>query len=103
MKHKVYDPDEKLLKSKDAILQHPSKRGGTMKYIVDIEALKGCLELTPQCSVNGEPYLSLEIVCEMIDRFPKEEYRESANYATRGSVNEDIQDGIGLKPLRGEE
>ncbi len=47
-----------------------------MKYIVDIEALKNCLELTPQCKVNGEPYISLEIACEMIDRFPKEEVKD---------------------------
>lgn len=44
-----------------------------MNYVLDIEALKNCLELTPQCKVNGEPYVSLEIVKAMIDRFPKEE------------------------------
>lgn len=44
-----------------------------MNYIIDIDALKSCLELTPQCKVNGEPYVSLEIITEMIDRFPKEE------------------------------
>lgn len=44
-----------------------------MLYIMNIDALKDCLELTPQCEVNGEPYVSLEIVKEMIDRFPKEE------------------------------
>lgn len=41
--------------------------------IINIEALKNCLELIPQCKVNGEPYVSLEVVKEMIDRFPKEE------------------------------
>ncbi len=44
-----------------------------MNYIIDIEALKNCLELIPKCKVNGEPYVGLEIVKEMIDRFPKEE------------------------------
>ena len=44
-----------------------------MSCIIDIEALKDCLELTPQCKVNGEPYVSLKVVQEMIDRFPKEE------------------------------
>lgn len=44
-----------------------------MNYILNIEALKDCLELTPQCKVNGEPYVSLKVVKEMIDRFPKEE------------------------------
>lgn len=43
-----------------------------MKYIVDIDALKDCLELTPQCKVDGEPYVSLDIIKEMIDRFPKD-------------------------------
>ena len=46
-----------------------------MKYIVDIDALKDCLELTPQCKVNGEPYVSLEIIKEMLDRFPKDEVK----------------------------
>lgn len=44
-----------------------------MLYIMNIDALKDCLELTPQCKVNGEPYVSLKIIKEMIDRFPKEE------------------------------
>ena len=70
-----------------------------MKYIVDIEALKSCLELTPRCKVNGEPYISLGIVHEMIDRFPKEEYKGAAYNATRNSVNEDIRSGKGLKSL----
>ena len=46
------------------------------KYIVDIEALKNCLELTPQCKVNGDPYVSLAIIKEMIDRFPKDEVKD---------------------------
>lgn len=44
-----------------------------MKYIVDIEALKDCLELLPQCKVNGEPYVCLESIYMLIDRFPKED------------------------------
>lgn len=51
-------------------------RGEIMKYIVDVDALKNCLELTPQCKVNGEPYVSLEIIKEMIDRFPKDEIKD---------------------------
>lgn len=47
-----------------------------MRYIVDIDALRACLELTPQCKVNGEPYVNLEIVKEMIDRFPKDEIKD---------------------------
>lgn len=70
-----------------------------MNYIVDIEALKDCLELMPQCKVNGEPYVCLESVYMMIDRFPKEEYRGVTYNATRDSVNEDIRSGKGLKPL----
>lgn len=68
-------------------------------YIVDIEALKDCLELIPQCKVNGVPYVCLEFVYMMIDRFPKEEYKKTAYSATLDSVNEDIRSGNGLKPL----
>ena len=47
-----------------------------MRYIVDIEALNNCLELTPKYIINGKPYVALETVKEMIDKFPKEEMRE---------------------------
>ena len=44
-----------------------------MKYIIDIDALNDCLDLTPQYIINNKPYVSLAVVKEMIDRFPKEE------------------------------
>lgn len=50
-----------------------------MEYIVNIDALKSCLELMPKCMVNGEPYVSLEYVQEMIDRFPKDDLRRPAH------------------------
>lgn len=70
-----------------------------MKHIVDIEALKNCLELIPKCKVNGQPYVCLGFVHMMIDSFPKEEYRGAAYNATCDSINEDIRSGKGLKPL----
>ena len=44
-----------------------------MKYIIDIDALNDCLELMSQCKINGKPYISLETVKEIFDKFPKEE------------------------------
>lgn len=49
--------------------------GEIMKYIVDIDALKDCLDLLPtSCSDVG--YVDLNDVKKMIDRFPKEEVKE---------------------------
>lgn len=43
-----------------------------MKYIVDIDALKDCLDLLPT-SYSDVGYVDLDDVMKMIDRFPKEE------------------------------
>lgn len=68
----TYDkPTEQILKELN-ISKPEENESENMKYIVDIDALKDCLELTPQCTVNGKTYVSLDIVKEMIDRFPKE-------------------------------
>lgn len=45
-----------------------------MKYIVDIDALKYCLELLPAYRINGADHINLNDVWEMIDKFPKEEF-----------------------------
>lgn len=48
-----------------------------MKCIVDIDALKACLELLPKAiTVDGRPCVYLDSVCAMIDAFPKEEVKE---------------------------
>ena len=46
-----------------------------MKYIIDLDALKDCLDLlrNPVVYAAG-PCVYLSEVKEMIDRFPKEEY-----------------------------
>ena len=45
-----------------------------MKYIIDLDALKNCLDLMNKpYSVNGEDLVYLDTVKEMIDAFPKEE------------------------------
>lgn len=45
-----------------------------MKYIIDIDALKECLDLLP--SLYSSPdYVDLGDVKKMIDRFPKEEVK----------------------------
>lgn len=47
-----------------------------MKYVVDIDALKSCLDLLPtSCSDIG--HVDLEDVKKMIDRFPKEEVEDT--------------------------
>lgn len=44
-----------------------------MKYIVDVDALKECLDLINQpCEVRGRACVYLDTVKEMIDRFPKD-------------------------------
>ena len=46
-----------------------------MKYIIDIDALKECLDLLP--TLFSDPgYVYLNDVIRMIDRFPKEEVKE---------------------------
>jgi hypothetical protein len=51
-----------------------------MKYTIDIDALKSCLDLLTTTSytheTNKEDYVSLEKVKTMIDKFPKERAEE---------------------------
>ena len=51
-----------------------------MKYTIDIDALKDCLDLltTTSCTheINKEDYVSLTKVKTMIDKFPKERAEE---------------------------
>lgn len=49
-----------------------------MKYIIDIDALKDCLDLlSTLCSNIG--YVDLNDIKKMINRFPKEEVKENEN------------------------
>lgn len=70
-----------------------------MKYIIDLDALKDCLELlgTPHKKDN---LVSVEAVNKMIDKFPKEEYKEETKKTTtatkaKTTANEDILDDKG--------
>lgn len=53
-----------------------------MKYIIDLDALKDCIDLLPKPVKNGNlEYVCLQAVKEMIDKFPKDEYdNEYKNY-----------------------
>ena len=47
-----------------------------MKYTIDIDALKSCLDLLGKITYDGEDYVKLEKVNAMIDKFPKERAEE---------------------------
>jgi hypothetical protein len=50
-------------------------RGNIMKYTIDIDALKDCLDLLPR-SYSDVCCVDLGDVKKMIDAFPKEEVKE---------------------------
>ena len=43
-----------------------------MKYVIDIDALKDCLNFTAFTKVNGKPTAFLDDVKMLIDKFPKD-------------------------------
>lgn len=45
-----------------------------MKYIVDIDALKECIDMLECIKVNGHEYVPLHNVKLFIDRFPKDTF-----------------------------
>lgn len=53
-----------------------------MKYIIDIDALKACLDLLPT-SYSDIGYVELNYVKRMIDRFPKDKVDEGEKYMIR--------------------
>lgn len=60
-----------------------------MKYIIDIDALKKCLDLLPT-SYSDIGYVELRDVKEMIDRFPKDKVSDDTK--DRKSPFETCQD-----------
>lgn len=64
-----------------------------MKYIIDIDALKECLDLIfkPYC-INGKDCVYLDVVKEMIDRFPKDNADNNEAITNTRSVFEFCQD-----------
>lgn len=64
-----------------------------MKYIVDLDALKDCLDFLEDHKVNGQPVAYTQNVKLLIDRFPKEKYegwKEGKDYTKLSSVYRDI-------------
>jgi hypothetical protein len=51
-----------------------------MKYIVDTDALKGCLDCVDCIKVNGGYYIEITIIKEFIDRFPKESLKDFLDF-----------------------
>ena len=48
-----------------------------MKYIVDLDDFKKCLDLIEKpAQINGEAVVKLESVKRLIDAFPKEKIKE---------------------------
>lgn len=77
-----------------------------MKYIIDLDALKDCLDLLPT-SYSDIGSVDLNDVKKMIDRFPKEKYgnecidmlEKLASLNKENKVNQDILDGKGLSKI----
>lgn len=72
-----------------------------MKYIIDIDALKECLDLLPT-SFSDIGCVELKDVYKMIDRFPKEKYgNECMEMLLREAdkANQDILNGKGLSKI----
>ena len=76
-----------------------------MRYIIDLDALKDCLELL-SVQRKKDNLVDIEAVKKMIDKFPKEEFKEDNKKTTTttkttktSTVNEDVLDGKGLKPI----
>ena len=58
-----------------------------MKYIIDIDALKACLDLLP-ISYSDVGYVELNDVKRMIDRFPKDKVNNNEAIVNTRSVFE---------------
>lgn len=64
-----------------------------MKYIVDLDALKDCLDFLEETKINGQSVACIKNVKLLIDRFPKEKYEgwtEGKDYIKPGPVYRDI-------------
>ena len=76
-----------------------------MKYIIDVDALKDCINLLPiPYRINGVNMVCLSEVQEMIDKFPKDKYKEDWETELEAmkkssSDIEAIRKGEGLKAL----
>ena len=71
-----------------------------MKYIIDLDAFKDCLDVLPApVNYGGNQMVYLEDVKKFIDKFPKEKYKE--NWEIEQEAREIEQKGreAGLKAL----
>jgi hypothetical protein len=62
-----------------------------MKYVIDIDALKECLDLLPS-SYSDPNYVDLCDVKKLIDRFPKDKADENKVIINTRSVFKNCQD-----------
>jgi hypothetical protein len=51
-----------------------------MKYAIDLDALKDCLDMLDTTRIDGTVYVSIENVKLFIDKFPKEEFQKQKMY-----------------------
>lgn len=58
------------------------------KYIIDIDALKDCLDFTGFTKINGQPVAFLDDIIEFIDKFPKEPLN-APNVMIKGVIKND--------------
>lgn len=59
-----------------------------MKYVVDIDALKGCLDLLDSFRVNGNEAVFVHNVKLLIDRFPKDKIEPDGDWLVTGDAME---------------
>lgn len=81
----VQSVDRKLADIKIRILS-----GDNMKYIIDIDALKACLNLInkPYC-INNKDCVYLATVLELIEEFPKDEFDSQKN-----NLNNEVEESV---------
>ena len=66
-----------------------------MKYVVDINALIECLDCLDSIRVNGELYISIPLLKEFINRFPKDATEiEPAELDLAKEIREQFNSGL---------
>lgn len=59
------------------------------KYVIDVDALMSCLNLTIQGKMNGLEWTYLRNIQYLIENFPKEEVRETITFKTDVTITKD--------------
>ena len=47
-----------------------------MKYVIDVDAFVECLDCIDSIRINGELYVTLPLLKEFVQRFPKDKVKE---------------------------